>query len=1330
MKKKRNRAVGRASKSLYVFLAIGLLVQPVGNPGIWSAYPAQGQSAVEAQSEIAGAGQAGSSPNEQSENSLSGSDAAVLAEDENGSAADSTNKSQNESAASPGEENPSIGSSAPTDAETSSGATPEEPVSDILSNGTSGDSFFSAVETEKNSDPAAQDVISPDAASTSQPATEEKGKICLKDSADIVSSEKSDWDVSGNAAETKKQVELGVKYIFPLNDKVSVTFTCLPASSADRANLKIQQIASTEINLPQGTSAAAEYAYDITTNMENGDFEYKLGLPKSEVAEAEINYIEKSASDAKNENLDGADLKTVEESQIEIESDNAIISNLDHFTIWIATFADNTFSSDKEKYERGETVFAKAGNLSRHKYYRLAINPPGFFNTAYITDCVKADRSKTIVGSYILEADAKISDNWKAELKSYGYDSHCQIFHENQADEDYFEVTEKRIPSAANPELPETCGLDIALVLDNSTSISSSEMSQMKSAVTAFTNALAGTPTRFSVIRFADEASVLRSFTGDIGSVNDAINAIPVGGGYTNWEDGFKKAKNTFDPRPNPNLVIFASDGNPNTNGDGPGGNATPDGSPAAMNPAIEIANELKSDGTRILAIGIGSDLAVENMKAVAGAKVNTGDILTSDVITTDFSGLSAQLAALASETCGGTITINKYIDAVSGSERGGENWKFNVNGPDNYSKDLKSDSNGQAVTEILAAGSGYSVVEKTDLMPEGYGFGSVACYKQNPQTHDPIPVGDPVVSESGNPGVQNITVEDSDIITCDFVNKTLPKTYSPVLSLTKSNDKYPIDQIAGSDVTYLLQLRVLEANLHGLQVTDLPPAGFSYRSGSARIFLNDARQFGVPEPDYQSPGVWDLASLGTLKPGDEVKLYYTADISENQDPGVYPDLAWAEGVSDSQEKILANVDQDDPFVGTKVGVAKPAGTVAGVSVEIEKETKTRHKKKKTERVTKILPATGANPGWIALAITFFFLGTGLILAGKKESEKKNLTRKKKSKLAAKILPGSLALFLALFLGENSWAATANIAARMEDPKTPVNSRNFLVGFVALDRLNREMTVECFADDSKSPFQTFKLAPGGTSGNCAVRENVVLESGTYKFHIKASAGSDSVMTSDAVVEVVLGGPQAPTDYKRTKVSGCENNLKAMTANDGKTVRVEIYRSTETNFTADAQTLAASIDIGPNEQLNHTDAEPDCGETYYYAIRAFDALGNGSKVVADERTVVRTTGGGTRTVTTTVGATEAGPVVVGAGEAVAGEIRGGASEEKTEDKQTTPSKNELSKGEEGQVLGEEKTAEDPRNFPARSKILAALISLVIAAILYYAFSKKEKNQSPK
>jgi len=137
-------------------------------------------------------------------------------------------------------------------------------------------------------------------APTSQPSVAAPSKDAKSSSAnttDITTSSASDWNIDGDTAKTKENVKLGVKYEFPGNKDVSVTFTQLPKDESKLSTLKIEQIASDKINLPDGVSPATDFAYDITTDMQKGDFQYDLTLPKAKTSGAEVKFIEKSAKD-------------------------------------------------------------------------------------------------------------------------------------------------------------------------------------------------------------------------------------------------------------------------------------------------------------------------------------------------------------------------------------------------------------------------------------------------------------------------------------------------------------------------------------------------------------------------------------------------------------------------------------------------------------------------------------------------------------------------------------------------------------------------------------------------------------------------------------------------------------------------------------------------------------------------------------------------------------------------------------------------------------------------------------------------------------------------
>jgi len=331
----------------------------------------------------------------------------------------------------------------------------------------------------------------------------------------------------------------------------------------------------------------------------------------------------------------------------------------------------------------------------------------------------------------------------------------------------------------SNPALSQACGLDIALVIDNSTSIDSSEMTQMKSALTSFTNALSGTPTEFSVTRFADNASVTQSFTNNVSAVNTAINNVPVNGGYTNWEDGFTKAASTLPNRSNPNLVIFATDGDPTTSNT-VGGTDTNQPN-AHLNPAIVAANAIKTGGTRILMLGIGlggDSGSVNRLKQVSGPNADTGSVLTSDVITTNFSTLASALATFAQETCGATITTQKLIDAdgnlqTTNDQTPAAGWTFDVNGGSNPDA-TTTDSNGLTPAVKVTTGTGYSVAE---TVKSGYSVLSASCTgATNNGTWS-----------SGNT-LTGVQVAANNIVRCTFINKADKGSVKLVKEVTNDN--------------------------------------------------------------------------------------------------------------------------------------------------------------------------------------------------------------------------------------------------------------------------------------------------------------------------------------------------------------------------------------------------------------------------------------------------------------------------------------------------------------------------------------------------------------
>lgn len=257
----------------------------------------------------------------------------------------------------------------------------------------------------------------------------------------------------------------------------------------------------------------------------------------------------------------------------------------------------------------------------------------------------------------------------------------------------------------------------------------------------------------------------------------------------------------------------------------------------------------------------------------------------------------------------------------------------------------------------------------------------------------------------------------------------------------------------------------------------------------------------------------------------------------------------------------------------------------------------------------------------------------------------------------------------------------ANLSVRLEQPKSPSNQNTFNINFVALDIENRAITVKCFkkgpGDGTFVQFgANINLIAGGNTGNCEVASSVVSTEGTYQFYVTATAEAEAVDSSIVSVDYKTSGPGTPTNYSKEKLSDCDYKIKFRTADDsGKTVKVDVYRSEDSDFSINVGNRVVVITIGSNQDGSFDNFVPDCSKNYYYAIRAFDSADNGSGVVGDSVTktittnvVVAPTGGQ---------ATGALQITGGEGQLLGGEKTTGTEEAKPEAVEET---------EEGEVLG--------------------------------------------
>lgn len=251
------------------------------------------------------------------------------------------------------------------------------------------------------------------------------------------------------------------------------------------------------------------------------------------------------------------------------------------------------------------------------------------------------------------------------------------------------------VNARVNPAFPGACGLSIAMVFDTSSSINSTEMTSFKDAATAFvgTDGLGGTPSNVTMFSFNTTAQTMNSGnsyslaiegsaggnTGWAGAMDEIEDLPTTGNGYTNWDAALRLVKDTG----NYDMVVFLTDGDPTTYGDGTIQNTTVQF--RMVEQAVLSANAVKNSTgpsgskTKIVGIGVGlstnSDL---NLQAITGPNLGTDYYLASD-----FDALKTTLKGLATENCGGTISVVKQLQDEYGeiTSTSAAGWSFTASG-------------------------------------------------------------------------------------------------------------------------------------------------------------------------------------------------------------------------------------------------------------------------------------------------------------------------------------------------------------------------------------------------------------------------------------------------------------------------------------------------------------------------------------------------------------------------------------------------------------------------------------------------------------------------
>lgn len=250
-----------------------------------------------------------------------------------------------------------------------------------------------------------------------------------------------------------------------------------------------------------------------------------------------------------------------------------------------------------------------------------------------------------------------------------------------------------------NPSLhTDQCGVNIAFVIDLSSSVQQAgELGNLKTALANGVDALRGTPSQVALVTFGT-GSPANGFpnsntnlmpvasTADANRVKDQFagwSTIPTN--YTNWDAPLNEVAAINQPDGDPNhidIAIVLTDGNPTVYGDIPGhltNNPTiPAGSGFTrfreLENATASANRVKSQGTRVVAVGVGDGLderSSYNLRTISGSHkyAGTGPVLGSDYLQeSSYAEAAQQLRSLIVGLCAPSISVVKQIVPAGGT--------------------------------------------------------------------------------------------------------------------------------------------------------------------------------------------------------------------------------------------------------------------------------------------------------------------------------------------------------------------------------------------------------------------------------------------------------------------------------------------------------------------------------------------------------------------------------------------------------------------------------------------------------------------------------------
>jgi hypothetical protein len=385
--------------------------------------------------------------------------------------------------------------------------------------------------------------------------------------------------------------------------------------------------------------------------------------------------------------------------------------------------------------------------------------------------------------------------------------------------------------SRTNPAFPAKCGLDVALILDLSGSVGA-DLPNLKSAANGFVDALVGTPSRVAAFSFSYTSPASGAGTNYPGlqPVSTVAGATTVKGRYagwtsaggTNWDRGIDVAANATQHY---DLAIVITDGNPTNWGTRVGGNGA-EGSGSnnrvrEVEEAIFSANDLKSQGTRVVAMGVGSGVTdantARNLRAISGTTAynGTNEAFADYFQEPDYADAATALRSIALDTCEGSISVVKAIvppdntgQDISGAVPAPEGWTFEATGSPSVSVDPGSATTTEDGTGSVNFGLTYTggattgtvtinELQHTDhtLVTQGVTGDNAVCTDLNNGASVPV-------TNTGTLAAPGFVVEAGlqQAISCIVYNRPPPTAPDPA---TLTVDKVWVIDAEGTSTTY-----------------------------------------------------------------------------------------------------------------------------------------------------------------------------------------------------------------------------------------------------------------------------------------------------------------------------------------------------------------------------------------------------------------------------------------------------------------------------------------------------------------------------------------------